>query len=166
MRALFGLAFGFSLAGLLAASAPAARAQELPTQKILPLGLAEEIAHATMDKCHAEGYRISVSVVDANGQFKAFLRDDGANALSIEISRRKALTAAVYGRPSAEIAKAWKANGEPLVKAQDALPAGGGVPVKAGNEVIGGVGVVGAPGGDKDEACALAGVAKVADRLK
>lgn len=158
------VAFSFALAGFVCASP--ALSQNLPTEKVLPLGLAEEIAHATMDKCRADGYHVAVSVVDRNGEFKAFLRDDGANTLSIEISRRKALTAAVYGRPSSEIAKTWKQNGEPLVKAQDALPAAGGVPIKAGDEVIGAVGVVGAPGGEKDEACALAGVAKVADKLK
>lgn len=155
-----------AVSGLLTAVAPAALSQSLLTEKVLPLSLAEEIAHATMEKCHADGYQIAVSVVDKYGQFRVFLRDDGTNAISIEISRRKALTAALYRRPSSEVAKAWKANGEPLVKVPDALPAGGGVPIKAGDEVVGGVGVVGAPGGDKDEACASAGVAKVSDKLK
>jgi uncharacterized protein GlcG (DUF336 family) len=165
MRTRF-LAFGFAVAALLAGAASTALPQELLTQKVMSLALAEEIAHAAMDKCRADGYPAAISVVDANGDFKVFLRDDKVKAISIDISRRKALTAASYGRTSADVGKGWKANGEPLVKAPDALPAGGGVPIKAGNEVIGGVGVVGAPGGDKDEACALAGVAKVADKLK
>lgn len=165
MRTRFA-AFSLVVFGLLTAAAPAALSQDLPTEKILPLALAEQIAHATMDKCHADGYQIAVSVVDRYGDYRAFLRDDGTNAISIEISHRKALTAALYRRPSSEVAKAWKANGEPLVKVPDALPAGGGVPIKAGDLVIGAVGVVGAPGGDKDEACAAAGVAKFADRLK
>lgn len=158
--------FSVGIVGFLTAAAPAAFSQSLLSEKVLPLSLAEEIAHATQDKCRADGYPIAVSVVDKYGQFRVFLRDDGVNAISIEISRRKALTAALYRRPSSEVAKQWKTNGEPQVKVPEALPAGGGVPIKAGNEFIGGVGVVGAPGGDKDEACAMAGVAKVADKLK
>lgn len=159
-------AITLAVSGLLTSAAPAALSQNLLSEKVLPLSIAEEIAHATMEKCHADGYPIAVSVVDKYGAFRVFLRDDGTNAISIEISRRKALTAALYRRPSSQVAKEWKTNGEPQVKVPEALPAGGGVPIKAGNEFIGGVGVVGAPGGDKDEACALAGVAKVADKLK
>lgn len=42
----------------------------------------------------------------------------------------------------------------------------GGLPIKVGNDVIGGIAAAGAPGGDKDESCAAAGLAKIQDQLK
>jgi uncharacterized protein GlcG (DUF336 family) len=53
-----------------------------------------------------------------------------------------------------------------LKDTEGTIALGGGVPIKAGNEVIGAIGVSGAPGGEKDEACANAGIQKVADKLK
>ena len=142
-----------------------ALSQELLTQKALSLDMAEAIARAALESCRAQGYHPVVYVVDANSDLKAVLRDDGPNALAVEIARRKALTAVAYRRPSAETAKAWATN-KPLVTPEGALPAAGGVPIKVGDQVIGGVGIVGAPGGEKDEACANAGIAKLADKLK
>ena len=139
--------------------------QELLVQKALSLDMAEAIARAALESCRAQGYHPVVYVVDANGDLKAVLRDDGPNSLATEIARRKAITAVAYRRTSAETAKAWATN-KPLVTPEGALPAAGGVPIKAGDQVIGGVGIVGAPGGEKDEACANAGIAKMADKLK
>jgi uncharacterized protein GlcG (DUF336 family) len=149
----------------LAMASPIARSQELLVQKALPLDMAEAIARGALESCRAQGYRIAVYVVDGTGDMKAFLRDDGVTALQAEIARRKAITAFAYRRPSSETAKAWATN-KPLVTAEGALPAAGGVPIKAGEQTIGAIGIVGAPGGEKDEACASAGVAKVADKLK
>ena len=164
MRVRFVL-FVSMAAALLAMTGSTAVSQELLTQKVLPLDIAEAIARGALESCRAQGYRAVVYVVDANSDLKAVLRDDGPNALAIEIARRKAITAVAYRRTSAETAKAWATN-KPLVTAEGALPAAGGVPIKAGDQVIGGVGIVGAPGGEKDEACANAGIAKVADKLK
>jgi uncharacterized protein GlcG (DUF336 family) len=152
-------------AALLATASSTAVSQELLIQKALPLDLAEAIARGALESCRAQGYRAVVYVVDGSGDLKAVLRDDGPNSLATEIARRKAITAFAYRRTSAETAKAWAIN-KPLVTAEGALPAAGGVPIKAGDQVIGAVGIVGAPGGDKDEACANAGIAKVADKLK
>ena len=70
-----------------------------------------------------------------------------------------------FKRTSGETGKAWAAN-PPAPNIEGTVGTQGGVPIRAGSEVIGAVGVSGAPGGDKDEACANAGIAKVADRLK
>ena len=83
----------------------------------------------------------------------------------MDFSRRKAYTAFTFKRTSDATGKAWIAN-PPAPNIQDAVGTAGGVPIRAGNEVIGGIGVSGAPGGDRDEACATAGIAKVADKLK
>ena len=159
------IALASAAALLLLMTISTAVSQELLVQKALSLDMAEAIARAALESCRAQGYHPVVYVVDANSDLKAVLRDDGPNSLATEIARRKAITAVAYRRPSAETAKAWATN-KPLVTPEGALPAAGGVPIKAGDQVIGGVGIVGAPGGDKDEACANAGIAKVSDKLK
>ena len=159
---------GFALlatAALLTVAPSMASAQGLVTQKALSLDGAQTIAQGVVEKCRADGYRVSVTVIDGNGTLKAFLRDDGAAPHTIDFSRRKAFTALTFRRPSAETGKAWAAN-PPAPNIEGTVGTAGGVPVKVGNEVIGAVGVSGAPGGDKDEACASAGIAKIADQLK
>jgi uncharacterized protein GlcG (DUF336 family) len=95
------------------------------------------------------------------------LRDDNASPHTFENSQRKAYTARTFRVPSAEFAT--RMAGDP-VKAQLALPGvialAGALPIKVGDEIIGAVGVSGAPGGEKDEACAKTGIDKVADQLK
>jgi uncharacterized protein GlcG (DUF336 family) len=82
-----------------------------------------------------------------------------------EISRRKAYTALIFKRTSAEMGKNFSTM-TPSPTIDGTIYLAGGVPIKAGEEVIGAIGVSGAPGGDKDEACVNAALAKVADKLK
>ena len=139
--------------------------QGLITQKALSLDAAQAIAHGAVEKCRADGYRVSVTVIDSGAALKAFLRDDGSGPHTIDFSRRKAYSALTFKRTSAETGKAWAAN-PPAPNIEGTVGTAGGVPIKVGNEVIGAVGVSGAPGGDKDEACANAGIAKIAEQLK
>jgi uncharacterized protein GlcG (DUF336 family) len=148
-----------------AAVSSTALAQGLVPQKALSLDAAQAIAHGAVEKCRADGYHVSVTVIDASGLLKAFLRDDGTGPHTIDFSRRKSYTALTFKRTSAETGKAWAAN-PPAPNIEGTVGTAGGVPIKAGNEVIGAVGVSGAPGGDKDEACANAGIAKISDALK
>jgi len=146
----------FSISGL---------SQDLLTEKVMSLEMAQTIAQAAIAKCRADNYHVAVTVLDGAGQLRAFLRDDGAGLQTVDVSHRKAYTALIMRRTSGEQAKAWAAM-NPVPVIEGTIPIAGGVPIKVGNEVIGSVGVSGAPGGDKDEACASAGVAKVADKLK
>ena len=95
------------------------------------------------------------------------MRGDNTGPHTMENARRKAYTAMTFKQTTTEYAKKWN-DGNPVVRAQVMLPSiipnPGGVPIKAGNEVIGGVGVSGSPGVDED--CVNAGLAKVADQLK
>ena len=152
-------------AALLAAGAITAQAQGLPAQKVLTMDAASAIAHAAVDKCRADGYRVSVTVIDTGGMLKAFMRDDGSGPHTVDFSRRKAYTALTFRRTSADTGKAWLAN-PPAPNIEGTVGTAGGVPIMAGKDIIGAVGVSGAPGGDKDEACASAGIAKIADLLK
>jgi uncharacterized protein GlcG (DUF336 family) len=150
---------------LAAAFSMTALSQDLVTQKVISVDMAQAMAQATMAQCRANGYRVSVSIIDNGGLLKAFLRDDGSGAGTGDLSRTKAYTALFFRRTSGETAKAFGAMTPPPNVAGTVLLAGG-VPIKAGTETIGAIGVSGAPGGDKDEACADAGIAKVADKLK
>jgi uncharacterized protein GlcG (DUF336 family) len=140
-------------------------AQELITQKALSLDAAQAIARGAVETCRANGYRVTVTVIDANGTMKAFLRDDGTAPHTIDFSLRKAYTALTFRRTSAETGKAWAAN-PPAPNIAGTVGTAGGVPIRLGMEVIGAIGVSGSPGGDKDEVCANAGIAKIADQLK
>jgi uncharacterized protein GlcG (DUF336 family) len=141
-------------------------AQRLLTQKTLSVEAALSIANGALDKCRGDGYRISLTVLDASGLVKVQVRGDETGPHTLEHSRRKAYTALTFKRTSAETAKAWASAATPPPVIDGTVGAAGGVPIKAGNEVIGAIGVSGAPGGDKDEACAAAGIAKIADLLK
>lgn len=153
----------FSVASL---SVTHAHAQELLTQKALSQEAAIAVAQGALAKCHQDGYKISLSVLDASGLVKVQVRGDGTGPHTLEHSRRKAYTALTFKRPSAETAKAWAAASTAPPVIEGTVGAAGGLPIRAGDEVIGAIGVSGAPGGEKDEACAAAGIAKIADLLK
>lgn len=150
---------------LLAASASPVMPQAILTHKALSLDAARTIAEGAIERCRADGYKVSVSVIDSGGLLKAFLRDDGNGPHTISLSRRKAFTALTFKRTSAEFAKA-RAGNPSAPQIEGTVAAAGGVPIRAGGEVIGAIGVSGAPGGEKDEACANAGIAKIAEQLK
>src|SRR5204863_1701138 len=157
-------------AGLLALGPPNARAQGLVTQKAISLEMAQAIIQGTIERCRADGFRVSVTIVDGSGLLKAFLRDEGAAPHTIDLSKRKAYTALTLAsrwKTSLEAAKAWNSTlGSPMPNIEGTAGVGGGVPIRLGNDAIAAVGVSGAVGGDKDEVCANAGIAKIADKLK
>lgn len=157
------------LTTVLLLSIPAvAGAQELPTQKLLPLALAQEAASAAVASCNGAGYKVSVVVVDADGVVRVSLRGDGAGSHTLNSAFRKAFTAATFSRPTSAWAGAIKQNAEvgAMEHIDNILMAGGGVPIRAGNDLVGAIGNAGAPGFDKDEACAQAGIDKIKDRLR
>lgn len=157
----------FALPGLFfLAGFPHAGAQQILTRKELSSEAALSIARGALDKCHADGYHVSLTVLDSSGLVKVQVRGDGAGLHTFDFSRQKAYTALTFRRTSAETAKAWAASTTPRPPIEGTVGAAGGVPIKAGDEVIGAIGVSGAPGGEKDEACAQAGIATIADALK
>jgi uncharacterized protein GlcG (DUF336 family) len=169
LRTRLVLIFAVS-AALLAGTASSVFAQELITQKAISLEMAQIIAQGVVERCRADGFRVSVSVIDGSGLLKAFLRDEGTGPHTIDLSRRKAYTALTFAsrwNTSLEAAKAWGSSlGSPMPNVEGTTGLGGGVPIRVGKEAIGAVGVSGAVGGDKDEICANAGIAKIADKLK
>jgi uncharacterized protein GlcG (DUF336 family) len=159
----------FAVLVLIVAPLPV-RTQGLVNQKALSLEMAQTIVQATVERCRADGFRVSVTVVDAAGLMKAFVRDEGTGPHTIDLSRRKAYTALTFASrfaTSLEFAAARGSTlGSPMPNVEGTVGVGGGVPIKVGDIAIGAVGVSGAVGGDKDEICAKAGIAKVAHLLK
>lgn len=158
MPAVIGLAI--TMSGL-------ATAQGLVTERNLSLAMAKTIAEATLAECKAKGFNTAAAVVDRAGQVMVILRDEGATAQMVEMARRKAYTARMFRTTTMEFQK--RTGSDPSLTPQrdiaDILALGGGVPIQVGKETIGGVGSSGSSQ-EMDDACAKAGVAKVADLLK
>jgi uncharacterized protein GlcG (DUF336 family) len=152
--------------GLAAVASGPATPQGLVTERNLSLAMAKTIAEAALGACKSKGYNTAVAVVDRAGQVMVILRDEQATAQQAEMARRKAYTARMFRTTTLEF---QKRTSDPAYAAQrniaDILALGGGVPIQVGNETIGGVGSSGSSQ-EMDDACAKAGVAKVADLLK
>jgi uncharacterized protein GlcG (DUF336 family) len=149
-------------------SGGAARSEDITATKQLSVALAAEAAQAALAACTQQGYRVSVAVIDRSGLLRAYLRGDGAPPHTQDSAMRKAFTSASFGATTGDLAKRIAENpgNAALANIPGTLMLAGGVPIKAGNDMLGGIGVGGAPGGDKDEACSQAGIAKIQDRLK
>ena len=144
------------------------RAQGLPAGKMLPASLALEAASATLEACQRQGHRVTVTVVDSTGLPKVILRGDGAGIHTVDASRRKAYTALSMRSSTLQLDERVR-NTPAATGIRDIdqlLVLAGGLPISVANDVIGGIGVGGAPGGHLDEACAQAGVDKIKDRLQ
>jgi uncharacterized protein GlcG (DUF336 family) len=155
---------GIMLVGTLAVPVSA----QLLTQKSLSSSAALTIAQTALETCTQQGYRVSVHVVDRNGEVLVAIRGDGAAPHTMENSRRKAYTALTFGAPSGEFAKRVKDNPTlGLAHLSGVIAGQGALPIKVDGGAVGAVGVSGVPGGaEKEEACAKAGVDKIADLLK
>ena len=139
---------------------------ELLALKALPASVALTIANAAYETCNQQGFHVSVTVVGLEGQVLVALRGDGTSPHTIENSQRKAYTARTFRVASGEFAQRVKDTPTSgALHLTNVVAAQGALPIKLGEEVIGAVGVSGAPGGEKDEACAKAAIDKVADQL-
>ncbi|MEI8150499.1 MAG: heme-binding protein [Hyphomicrobiales bacterium] len=161
------------LTSLLAAAALVGHAEAQSPQGVvmvrdLSLALATQIAQGALDHCRALNFKIGVSVVDRGGHVMISMRDDGTAHHVVELAERKAYTARIFRQTTREFVERIINNprSQGLKDTKGALASFGSVPIKVGDDTIGGVGVSGAPGGQNDEACAAAGIAKAADLLK
>jgi uncharacterized protein GlcG (DUF336 family) len=148
-----------------AAASPASAA--VITHKDVSYDVAKTLAESVIAACSAKGYSVSVVVVDRDGETVVAMRGDEAAPHTMENARRKAYTAMTFKQTTAEYAKKLN-DGNPVVRQQVTLPnviaIPGGVPIKVGDAVIGGVGASGSPGFDDD--CVAAGFEAVKDQLQ
>jgi uncharacterized protein GlcG (DUF336 family) len=148
-------------AGLIFSAGIIQAAEELPKESVLPSSMAVKAIQAAMDFCKKDGYRVTASVVDRAGVLRAMVRSDGAGPHTVESSRKKAFTAASLKRPTSELAELMAKT--PTLQAlrdmdRNILILGGGLPIEINGEMVGGIGVGGAPGAHLDDACAQAGL--------
>ena len=157
-----------ALIATIALSPVLAQAEGVRSEKNISLELANQIAAATVAACQAGGYAVAVTVVDRAGGVRAVQRADNAGPHTLAASERKAYTS--LSATNSTLAMMEGAQKNPaaanLVNIPGFLLLGGGVPVRVGNEVIGAVGVGGAPGGHLDEQCAVAALDKVKGSLQ
>ena len=160
LRTVVGIGIAMMVSGRAAAT------QGVVMQRNLSLAMAKTIAEATLAECKTKGFNTASAVVDRAGQVLVILRDENATAQTAEMSRRKAYTARAFRVSTVDFQKRTM---DPALAAQrdvaDILALGGGVPIQIGSDVIGGVGSSGSSQ-EQDDACARAGVAKVAEFLK
>jgi uncharacterized protein GlcG (DUF336 family) len=154
-------------AAALAGVSCAANAQVVLNQRTISYDAAHEAATVALDTCRKNGFKVTVTVVDSGGGSKIVLHDDGARPHTIENSMRKAYTSLTSGRTSGDYGKANVANPQAVgaLHLDRITTLEGALPIKAGNDVIGAIGVSGAPGGDKDAVCAQAGIDRIAKGL-
>lgn len=152
--------------GIVLLVSPRLNAQGLVVQRNLSLAMARTIAEATIAECKSKGFNTSAAVVDRAGQVLVIMRDEQATAQTAEMARRKAYTARMFRITTLEF---QKRTSDPSRDAQrdiaEVLALGGGVPIQVGSDTIGGVGSSGSSQ-EGDEACAKAGIARVAHLLK
>ena len=149
-----------------AASAPPA--PPAPPARGVPLELALEAAKVAVDTCKGLDQKVGVSVLDSAGEIRLVLAADGAANRGVQNSALKARAALAFEIPSGQVAD--RAKSDAAVAARLAanptwLARAGAIPVRVGDTLIGAIGVGGARGSDKDEACAVAGLDKVRSRL-
>lgn len=131
--------------------------------KRLTVETALRIAQATLKECRKKQIQIGVTVVDRNGQTQIVLRDVLAPFLTVEVSMKKAITAAMFTAPTSSLSR--QASGS-LAHMENMMFGAGGIPIQAGGELYGGIGVSGAPDGKLDEECAQAGLNAVKEDLE
>ena len=158
---------GLAAGAIALALMPCASNAQVQMQRDITWKLGLAIAEGAIEECAKSNIPITVAVVDRAGRLRIFIAPDNPSPHNFELARRKAYTARTFRRPSLEWAQATKdgsdAAGQRMLA--DVIPLGGGVPINVGSDTIGAVGVSG-QSQTGDEACARAGIAKVADQLK
>jgi uncharacterized protein GlcG (DUF336 family) len=160
----------FLMVLVLAAAAGSGAAEEKPllmTMKSLTPEAALEVARATLEACRKSGYQVAVAVVDRGGNLQVLLRDRFAGAHTPRTARQKAWTALSFRVDTLEMADVTQPGKEASGAREipGVIMLGGGVMIRAAGELVGAVGVSGAPGGNLDEDCAKKGLSTVQDRL-
>ena len=168
MHKLIGASLLLVAATETAHAAAAAQPQGLVARRDLSFTLAKTIADTALRTCEAGGHQVSVHVVDRYGNTIIAYMGQGAAVHTFENSRRKAYTAMTFRRPSKEFGERL-AMGDTGAQLQLMLPSmsgqQGGLPIRVGNDVVGGIGMSGSQGG-MDEPCVQAGIDAVAAQLR
>lgn len=142
-----------------------AGAQALVSERSISVDAAIELATAALGRCRADGYKVTITVLNRHARTSVVLSDNGVSPHTVENSMRKAYTAFTTRKPTAEMATRSQPGLAGFMLLDKISPMEGGLPIFAGKELVGAVGISGAPGGEKDSACAQVGIDKIAKGL-
>ncbi len=142
-----------------------AGAQALVSERSISVNAAIELATAALDRCRTDGYKVTITVLNRHARTSVVMSDDGVSPHTVENSMRKAYTAFTTRKPTAEMANRSQPGLAGFMLLDNISPMEGGLPIFAGKELVGAVGISGAPGGEKDSACAQVGIDKIAKGL-
>lgn len=151
---------------LLCLASPVLFAADIVSDKSIGMELSRDLASATIDACRKDGYHVSAVVTDRFGLTRAVLRDDLASRFTIEIAERKANMTVMAWTDSGAFKAARADIQQELNHIDGLIVMEGGVKIVAGGFNIGAIGVSGAPGGDKDAACAIKAIEKLNERIE
>ena len=143
----------------------AAQPDLLPVRQI-SLELARDLASAAVDACRKDGYNVAAVVLDRAGDVQVALRDTLASRHTLEIAARKAGMSVMSGSDSGEFRSARGDIRPELNHIDGLIVMDGALPIRAAGSLVGAIGVSGAPGGDKDAACAAAALKAAEERLE
>jgi uncharacterized protein GlcG (DUF336 family) len=157
-------------ASLLLAFSARINAAESPTfaARMLTTETALKAAQAALAKCRKDGFQAAVAVVDRSGVVQVVLRDRFAGPHTPDTAIGKAWTAASFRQSTATLATETQAGKSMsgIRQLPKVVAAGGGLPIEAGGNLFGAIGVSGAPGGEADDACASAGIKAIAEDIE
>ena len=146
-------------------SSPVVLAEDVLEEKNIGMELARDLATESILACREQGFSVSAVVVDKHGNQRVALRDDFASRFTLQIAEEKANASVMSGLKSGDF-RAKRGDIRPELNHVDGvLMMIGGVPIISGGARIGAIGVSGAPGGEKDEACVMKALEKFEDRL-
>jgi uncharacterized protein GlcG (DUF336 family) len=149
----------------LALASTLAGAQAVITERTLSLNAAMELATASLESCRANGFKVTVTVLNRHARVAVVLSEDGVNPHTVENSMRKAYTSFTTRAPSVDVGKRPHPAFESFMALDKITALEGGLPIFAGKELVGAIGISGAPGGEKDAACAQVGLDKISKGL-
>ena len=159
----------FLCALALVAAAPAAPAQDATySVRVLTPETALKAAQAALKKCRDDGFQVTVAVVDRSGVTQVVLRERFAGPHTVRMAVDKAWTAVSFRTNTTELGKATQP-GSPqsgIRHRPRVVTVGGGLMIEGGGALLGGIGVSGAPGGERDDVCAQAGIAAIRDAIE
>jgi uncharacterized protein GlcG (DUF336 family) len=146
----------------------AASAQAVVSERTLSYAAALEMATAALEQCRKDGYKVTITVLNRAGRTKVVVHDDGANPHTLENSLRKAYTSLTFRVPSGDFGKRIVANPQATgaLHLDKITTLEGALPIVSKGEVIGAIGISGAPGGEKDAKCAQVGIDRIAGGLQ
>lgn len=154
--------FSASIANeVIASNGSNSTSSELNTQHVISLKLAQQIATATQADCSEKGFPVTVSILNKDGIDILLARGDGTTGASVEVARDKAYAATGFQSPTSALEERAKTSSPGIIAVEGFTVLPGGLPIKVNDELIGGIGVSGAPSGKIDEACANAGLATI-----